>query len=63
MTKHIPTVTITFNKQTNLYGYMYDDENGNTINCDGFTSSSESLGAAWKKLKTFYVLEDVETYQ
>lgn len=61
--KHIPTLTIIFNKQTNLYGYSYDDENGNTIVNDGYTSLGNALSEAWHKLKTYLVLEDIETYE
>lgn len=61
--KHIPTLTLTFNKQTDLYGYSYDDENGNTINNDGYMNVNDALGFAWKKLKTFIVMEDVEVYE
>ena len=61
--KHIPTLTLTLNKQTDLYGYSYDDENGNTFNTDGYTSINDTLGSAWKKLKTFIVMEDVEVYE
>jgi len=61
--KHIPTLTLTLNKQTDLYGYSYDDENGNTFNTDGYTSINDALGSAWKKLKTFIVMEDVEVYE
>jgi hypothetical protein len=61
--KHIPTLTLTFNKQTSLYGYSYDDENGNIINSDGYRNPDDALGFAWKKLKTFIVMEDVEVYE
>jgi len=61
--KHIPTLTLTFNKQTELYGYSYDDENGNTINSDGYMNINDALGFAWKKLKTYIVMEDVEVYE
>ena len=60
--KHIPTLTIIFNKQTDLYGYSYDDKEGNTIVSDGHTSIANVLSEAWYRLKTFLVLEDIETY-
>jgi hypothetical protein len=61
--KHIPTLTIIFNKPTGIFGYSYDDENGNTIVNDGHTSVANALSDAWYRLKTFLVLEDVETYE
>jgi len=61
--KHIPTLTIIFNKQTDLYGYSYDAEDGTTQVSDGYVSVSDALGSAFKKLKSFLVLEDVETYE
>ena len=61
--KHIPTLTITFNENTDLYGYSYDDENGNTIVNDGYTTLGNALGEAYYRLKTFLVLEDIEIYK
>ncbi len=46
-----------------MYGYSYDDENGNTIVNDGHTSIGNVLTEAWHKLKTFLVLEDIETFE
>jgi hypothetical protein len=59
--KHIPTLSIVFFKETDLYGYEYDDINGLTQTEYGYVSVDAALGDAFKRLKTFTVLEDVET--
>jgi hypothetical protein len=59
--KHIPTLSIVFFKDTELYGYEYDDINGNTQTEYGYPNVDFALGDAFKRLKTFTVLEGVET--
>jgi hypothetical protein len=59
--KHIPTLSVVFYKDTELYGYEYDDADGLTQTEYGYTSVDAALGSAFKHLKTFTVLEDVET--
>ena len=60
MKKHIPTLTLVFYKSQDLYGYEYDDENGNTQADCGYGSVGDALGNAFKRIKTFLVLPDVE---
>jgi hypothetical protein len=59
--KHIPTLQIIFFQEHELYGYEYDDENGLTQTEYGYLSLDACLGSAFKHLKTFLVLPDVET--
>ena len=59
--KHIPTLSVVFYKETDLYGYEYDDINGLTQTEYGYPTVDAALGDAFKRLKTFVVLEDVET--
>jgi hypothetical protein len=59
--KHIPTLTLVFYKETELYGYEYDDADGLTQVEYGYPNVDAALGSAYKHLKTFIVLEDVET--
>jgi hypothetical protein len=59
--KHIPTLTLVFYKETELYGYEYDDVDGLTQVEYGYPNVDAALGSAYKHLKTFIVLEDVET--
>lgn len=61
MNKHIPTLTILFFEEHNLYGYEYDDAGGLTQTEYGYLSLDAALGNAFKHLKTFLVLPDVET--
>lgn len=60
MQKHIPTVTVLFFEEHNLYGYEYDDAAGLTQTEYGFLSLDATLGDAFKRLKTFTVLEEIE---
>jgi hypothetical protein len=60
MNKHIPTLTILFFEEHNLYGYEYDDAGGLTQTEYGYLSLDAALGTAFKHLKTFLVLPDVE---
>jgi hypothetical protein len=59
--KHIPTLSVVFYKDTELYGYEYDDVNGQTQVEYGYPTIDAALGSAFKRLKTFTVLEDVES--
>lgn len=59
--KHIPTLSVVFYKETDLYGYEYDDADGLTQTEYGYPNVDAALGNAFKRLKTFTVLEDVET--
>jgi hypothetical protein len=61
MNKHIPTLTILFFEEHSLYGYEYDDVGGLTQTEYGYLSLDAALGNAFKHLKTFLVLPDVET--
>jgi len=58
--KHIPTLTIIFFQEHSLYGYEYDDAGGLTQTEYGFLSLDSALGSAFKHLKTFLVLPDIE---
>jgi len=60
MQKHIPTLTILFFTEHNLYGYEYDDVQGLTQTEYGFLSLDSCLGSAFKHLKTFLVLPEIE---
>ena len=59
--KHIPTLTLVYYPEYSLYGYEYDDADGLTQTEYGHLSVDAALGDAFKRLKTFIVLEDVET--
>jgi len=59
--KHIPTLQVLFFQEHNLYGYEYDDETGLTQTEYGHLTLDACLGSAFKHLKTFLVLPDVET--
>jgi hypothetical protein len=61
MKKHIPTLTILFYPEHKTYGYEYDDIHGSLQTEYGYPSVSDALGDAFKRLRTFLVLEDVET--
>jgi hypothetical protein len=58
--KHIPTLTLQYYTDTEMYGYEYDDENGLTQSDYGFITLDAALGSAYKRLKTFLVLAEVE---
>lgn len=58
--KHIPTLTLLYYSDTKIFGYEYDDEQGLTQTDYGYTNLDATLGAAYKRLKTFLVLPDVE---
>jgi hypothetical protein len=58
---HISTLTLILFKDQNLYAYEYDDKNGNMQIEYGFTSVGDALNGAFKRLKTFMVLPDVES--
>jgi hypothetical protein len=59
--KHIPTLSLFYFPEHTLYGYEYDDQNGNMQTEYGFTSIGDALGKAFKHLKTFTVMSDVES--
>jgi len=59
--KHIPTLSLVFFKETDLYGYEYDDVNGQTQVEYGYLTIDSALGSAFKHLKTFTILEGIET--
>lgn len=59
--KHIPTLTLVYYPEQSLYGYEYDDADGLTQVEYGYPTVDAALGNAFKRLKTFTVLEDVET--
>lgn len=59
--KHIPTLSVVFYKDTELYGYEYDDVNGLTQTEYGYVTLEAALGDAFLRLKTFTVLEGVES--
>lgn len=59
--KHIPTLTVVFFKETELYGYEYDDADGLTQVEYGYPTVDAALGNAFKRLKTFTVLEEIES--
>jgi len=59
--KHIPTLTLILFKEQNLYAYEYDDKNGNMQIEYGYTSVGDALNGAFKRLKTFTILPDVES--
>lgn len=59
--KHIPTLTLVYYPEHSLYGYEYDDADGLTQADFGYPSIGEALNSAYLKLKTFLVLEDIET--
>lgn len=59
--KHIPTLTLVYYPEHSLYGYEYDDSDGLTQADFGYPSIGEALNSAYLKLKTFLVLEDIET--
>lgn len=58
---HIATLTILYFEEHSLYGYEYDDAGGLMQVEHGFTSLDNALGDAFKRLKTFTVLPDVES--
>jgi hypothetical protein len=58
---HIATLTLILFKDQNLYAYEYDDKNGNMQTEYGFTSIGDALNGAFKRLKTFTILPDVES--
>jgi len=59
--KHIPTLTLILFPDQNLYAYEYDDQNGNVQIEYGYTSIGDALNNAFKRLKSFTVLPDVES--
>ena len=59
--KHIPTLTLVYYPEHSLYGYEYDDADGLTQTEYGYPNVDAALGDAFKRLKTFTVLEDIET--
>jgi hypothetical protein len=59
--KHIPTLTLILFPEQNLYAYEYDDQNGNMQIEYGYTSIGDALNSAFKRLKSFMVLPDVES--
>lgn len=59
--KHIPTLTLVYYPEHSLYGYEYDDADGLTQTEYGYPNVDAALGDAFKRLKTFIVLEDIET--
>lgn len=59
--KNIPTITIIFFEEHNLYGFEYLDDNLNTQVEYGHLTLDACLGTAFRQLKTFVVLPDVET--
>ena len=60
MHKHIPTLTIVYYKDEDVYGYRYDDIAGNTQEEGIFPSLDKAAGDAVRKLKTFTLIEGVE---
>lgn len=58
--KHIPTLTVVFYQEHGQYGYEYDDVQGLTQTEYGYITLGEALGAAYKHLKTFTVLPDID---
>ena len=61
MKNHISTLTLIFYPDHAVYGYEYDDINGNIQSESGYPTIGEALGDAFKRIKTFLVLPDVET--
>jgi hypothetical protein len=59
--KHIPTLTLILFPDQNLYAYEYDDQNGNVQIEYGYTSIGDALNNAFKRLKSFTILPDVES--
>lgn len=59
--KHIPTLSVVFYKDTELYGYEYDDVNGLTQTEYGYVTLEAALADAFLRLKTFTILEGVES--
>lgn len=60
MKTHIPTLTLVYYSDTQMFGYEYDDDKGLTQTDYGYISLDAALGGAFKRLKTFLVLPDVE---
>jgi hypothetical protein len=58
--KHIPTLTLLLFSEENTYGYEYDDINGMIQLEYGFKNIGQALANAYKKLKTFTLLPEVE---
>ena len=58
--KHIPTLTLVYYKNEDVYAYRYDDELGNTQEEGVYTSLKDAVGSAAMHLKTFTLLEDIE---
>ena len=58
---HIPTLSLILFKEQELYAYEYDDQNGNIQIEYGYTSVGDALNGAFKRLKTFTLLHDIES--
>jgi hypothetical protein len=60
MHKHIPTLTLVHYKDQG-YAYRYDDQWGNTQEEGTFPNLKDAIGSAALHLKTFTLLEEIET--
>jgi hypothetical protein len=60
MHKHIPTLTLV-HYQDQGYAYRYDDKDGNTQEQGMFVTLDSAIGDAVRHLRTFTLLEGIET--